>query len=260
MTNPNQNQDKNNSRVEGGPNDPNDINLDFDHGAETTTEMGEENQVTLVDPRAKCKFFFLAVIYLFWVVALVLTIAFIAESGGVDHSTAEAWNVVAAWYLAIFVWGWLLLNQLRILVIAALAPAQARTIFAAEQEERRKGGATGGGEAGRQERGFSFVTCALIPPMAVEIALDVLYVVDIKSRPEQYLTRGGGSVAVPSILAAKAPEKKAKEVEMVSVPEKPATATDKKGEVARGPPQAQRPLEGDDLVRRQAELLQGQEL
>ena len=141
--------------------------------------------MTLVDPHSKFKFFFLAVIYLFWVAALVLTVAYIAESGGVNHSTAEAWKVVAAWYLAIFVWGWLVLNQLRILVIAALAPAQARTIFASEQEERRKGGATAG-EARRQERGFSFVTCALIPPMAVEIALDLLYVVDIKSRPELY--------------------------------------------------------------------------
>ena len=88
--------------------------------------------MTLVDPHSKFKFFFLAVIYLFWVAALVLTVAYIAESGGVKLSTAEAWKVVAAWYLAIFVWGWLVLNQLRILVIAALAPAQARTIFASE--------------------------------------------------------------------------------------------------------------------------------
>ena len=43
VTNPNQKQDLTNSRIEGGPNDPNDINLDFDHGAETTTEMGDEN-------------------------------------------------------------------------------------------------------------------------------------------------------------------------------------------------------------------------
>lgn len=139
VTNPNQKLDVSNSRIEGGPTEHNDINLDFDHGAETTTEMGDENRVTLVDPHAKCKFFFLTLIYLFWVAALVLTVAYIAESGGVNHSTAEAWKVVAAWYLAIFAWGWLVLNQLRILVIAALAPAQARTIFAAEQEERRKG-------------------------------------------------------------------------------------------------------------------------
>ena len=98
------------------------------------------------------------------------------------------------------------------------------------------------------------MTCALIPPVAVETALDVLYVVDIKSRPEQYLPRGGGT-----ILASKAPEKEAKEVELASVPEKAAAATGSKGEAARSPPQAQRSLEGDDLVRRQAELLQGQE-
>lgn len=76
------------------------------------------------------------------------------------------------------------------------------------------------------------MTCALIPPMAVEIALDVLYVVDIKSRPEQYLPRGGGPVAVP-ILASKAPDKEAKGVEMVRVPEKPVAATDSKGEVSK---------------------------
>ena len=46
---------------------------------------------------------------------------------------------------------------------------------------------------------------------------------------------------------------------MVRIPEKPVAATDSKGEVSKTI-QAQRSLEGDDLVRRQAELLQGQEL
>lgn len=109
------------------------------------------------------------------------------------------------WYFAVFVWGFLV-NELRIGMITLLAPIRAKTIFDRREilmEDIAKAkqaiiDAKNGEERQEKENELlvkeatmdrfdtsywtkcSFATFALIPPESVEIALDVIYTVDIK--------------------------------------------------------------------------------
>lgn len=51
-----------------------------------------------------------------------------------EFDTDEVWQVVIAWYLSIFVFGFFGINEIRILLISLVAPSQARKIFAKEKE------------------------------------------------------------------------------------------------------------------------------
>lgn len=107
--------------------------MDFDHGGETTTEMGGEDRATLMEPCVNFKIFFLVLIYIFWAFAISLSVAFMlfthetGESDGfktyLELTADEAWLVVITWYLATFGWGWLILNEMRIFLISLLAPS-----------------------------------------------------------------------------------------------------------------------------------------
>ena len=175
---------------------PQDIDLDFEHGGETTTEQGEEQRATLMEPCINCKKFFLILIYVFWAFALGLSIAFMfftTEKEGEDEeegfntylelTTEEAWYVVVSWYLAIFGWGWLGLNEIRIILCSLLAPIQAKKIKNRNSNENQK---TPSKILKSHEEPLSCVTCALIPRQSVEISLDVLYFIDIIENPDDY--------------------------------------------------------------------------
>ena len=92
-----------------------------------------------MEPCVNCKIFFLLLIYVFWAFAISLSVAFMffthetGEEEGfksyLELTAEEAWYVVVAWYLATFGWGWLVFNELRILLISLLAPSQAKIIF-----------------------------------------------------------------------------------------------------------------------------------
>ena len=150
-----------------------------------------------MEPCVNCKIFFLLLIYLFWAFALALSISFMSftheteeEEGGfrtyLELTAEEAWYVVVSWYLSTFGWGWLVLNELRILLISLLAPMQARTTFdrAADREKRPLTRTLQS-----HEEPLSCVTCALIPPQSVEITLDALYIIDIGKNPAKYTTQ-----------------------------------------------------------------------
>lgn len=149
---------------------PQDINLDFDHGGETETETGEESRATLMEPCVNCKIFFLILIYLFWAFAVALSISFMTFTTEVDEGDGfrtyleltpdQAWNVVIAWWLSTFGWGWLVFNEIRIFLISLLAPSQAKTIFDRAQSNKRALTKT----FKSHEEPLSCVTCALIPP------------------------------------------------------------------------------------------------
>lgn len=95
--------------------------------------MGDGDRATLMEPWVNLKIFFLIVIYLFWAFSMSLSVAFMffthetGESEGfrsyLELTADEAWLVVVAWYLATFGWGWLVFNELRILLISLLAPS-----------------------------------------------------------------------------------------------------------------------------------------
>ena len=140
------------------------------------------------------KKFFLLLIYVFWAFALGLSIAFMffateleEEDDGfstyLELTPGEAWYVVVSWYLAIFGWGWLGLNEIRIMLCSVLAPIQAKKIKNRNSNESQR---TSGRILKSSEEPLSCVTCALIPRQSVEISLDVLYFIDIKENPDDY--------------------------------------------------------------------------
>ena len=91
-----------------------------------------------MEPCVNCKIFFLLLIYLFWAFAIALSISFMnfthetEEEEGfrtyLELTAEEAWYVVISWYLSIFGWGWLVFNEIRIILTSLLAPSQAKII------------------------------------------------------------------------------------------------------------------------------------
>lgn len=187
---------------------PSDVNLDFDH-SDTPTESDDQGQAALMDTRMKCKKCFVIFIYLIWLVAIAISVLVVIIVGekeiGVDFIDSEfvdleddqAWQLVSVWYLAIFGFGWLGLNELRIILVSLLAPGHARGIFLKEQKTKQENiSFTPTGEIEKPPRGCSCLTCLLIPPQSVEISLDALYMIDVKANPGQYdtnpvTTKGG---------------------------------------------------------------------
>ena len=81
------------------------------------------------------------------------------------------------WYLAVFVWGWLLIFEIRILLISLIAPRLASHIFAEEQRERN-------------HFDISRLNCCtrlFIPSYSLTTCLDILYLIDIKKNPDKYM-------------------------------------------------------------------------
>ena len=156
------------------------------------------------------KNFFIVLVYSLWLVTVFLSLVitlFVGERLEVSISDStkyyieltedEALQVVYVWYLALLGWGWLFLNELRILVISAHASSLAQRIFIKEQKEKTAAKETEKGEAyiqhnkekltkTRDKDRSNCMTWFLIPPHSIETCLDILYLLDIKKSPEAY--------------------------------------------------------------------------
>ena len=86
-------------------------------------------------------------------------------------SEEDARDFVYTWYCAIFFWGYLIYNGLRIYIISLLAPNQAQYENKKQQEENIDGCC-----------GWGRCSCSqvlFIPRESVEIGLDILAVIDM---------------------------------------------------------------------------------
>ena len=81
------------------------------------------------------------------------------------------------WYLSIFVWGWLLIFEIRVLLISLFAPKLASRIFAEEQKEKKPF------DTGK----LNCCTRLFIPSYSLITCLDILYLIDIKKNPGNYM-------------------------------------------------------------------------
>lgn len=107
------------------------INLEFDHAGEMSTEGDVEPTAALVFERACCKSVLIVVLYVFYLAALSILISFIPflhelnEEEGyktyMELSEKEALMMVGTWYLSIFAFGWIVLNMIRVVLIAKFA-------------------------------------------------------------------------------------------------------------------------------------------
>ena len=90
----------------------------------------------------------------------------------------QATEFVFSWFMSIFVWG-TLLNEVRILIISLIAPINGQALYDKQMELMGDPDALQKFHRGWCEQA-SCTTCCLIPPEAVQIALDVIFTVDIK--------------------------------------------------------------------------------
>jgi hypothetical protein len=158
-----------------------DLDLDLDHAGEQTTDAGEEPTAALI---AKCrglKAFLMFLIYLFWLGTLfgfITFVPFLHEINEEDEiktylemSEHEAFAMMGTWYLAIFGFGWIVLNFIRIVIMAKFGPSQAtkiKLVFDALELEQP-------GKIHEQTVPNNFFTMILIPKESVEVALDILF-------------------------------------------------------------------------------------
>ncbi len=114
------------------------INLEFDHAGEMSTDGDVEPTAALVMERECCKSFFIFVVYVFYLATLVALISFIPWLHELNEeeeyktymelSEKEALLMVGTWYLSIFAFGWIVINEIRIVLIAKFAPAEALVV------------------------------------------------------------------------------------------------------------------------------------
>lgn len=167
--------------------------MDFDHGGDTSTQQEEDKLETFVNTNLKRKRCFIATVYIFWIFVLALAFAFLPymseleESSGFESylelSNDEAWLLVSAWYIAVFVFGWLLFNVLRIVLISIIAPRNARSTFS--QIRSRAGNKPTSSITVRDSR-CRCLTWAFVPYNVQESALEAVYLLEIKRNPSEF--------------------------------------------------------------------------
>ena len=117
-------------------------------GAESKREYAEEkkeekemeSRPALFDKYLQLKCVCIVFIFILWIITICVTY-FLADYSGsnedfekgdlytfVELTEDEANEFVMCWYLAIFVWGFLI-NELRIVIISLLAPIKAQNFF-----------------------------------------------------------------------------------------------------------------------------------
>ena len=164
----------------------------------------------LFDRWLQLKLVLIVLFYMIWIAALVASYYLSLYSGKtgetsyietfVELTPDEANEFVLCWYLAIFVWG-IIINELRIVIISLMAPIRGQALFERQHELwKNLKDAEARNEpleiaaAIKAERSFqtdfcakaSFATCCLIPPEAVEIALDCIFTMDIVKNGPSY--------------------------------------------------------------------------
>lgn len=88
---------------------------------------------------------FIGMVYLLWIFTFCFLVYVIIHSGHTHEDTSsmkyrvrlnrdKAREIVKCWYFAIFVWGWLCLNFLRVSIIGYLAPINAQGEFELEKQ------------------------------------------------------------------------------------------------------------------------------
>lgn len=142
-----------------------------------------------------CKRAFIVIVYTFWFVAMALCTSFVAflhETNEehkfmtfVELSEHDAFFLVGTWYCAVVIGGWGILNLLRLGFIAVVAPGKARAAFAKDRAEAKEGRRTPGDIIKPQDPN-SCMTKAIIPVSAVEIALDILFLIEIVEHPNEF--------------------------------------------------------------------------
>jgi len=159
-------------------------NLAVDTEGDLKTSTGdEEKEIHFIDMYLQLKLIFIISLFIFWMFTVFLSILYVvysAQDAGEDTnptqqalqmSEQEAYDFVKTWYMAIFLWGWLIYNGLRIYIISLLAPNQAKYEF----DNQKAGDADGCCGLGR----CSCSQLLFIPRESVEIGLDVYCVMDI---------------------------------------------------------------------------------
>ena len=161
-----------------------------------------DHQPVLFDRWLHLKCVLVFFMFVFWAFAIVANIM-LADFSGTDSdfnkgyiytfaelTVPEAQEFVECWFLATFVFS-TLINFIRIIVIALLAPIRAHQLFEKEQkiQEKRGNDKEPSKEFKKEFEEFhkkslcnnaSCQTCCFIPPESVEIALDVLYTIKIE--------------------------------------------------------------------------------
>ena len=186
---------------------------------DTEVKMNEyEHLPVLFDRWLQLKCILIFFIFVFWVTAIVVTY-YLGDYAGTDAdfdkgdlytfvelTVPNAREFVMCWYLSIFIWG-TLINEIRIFVIALLAPIRAQELFErAERIQNLRSNPDKERNWQKEWKDFhrktmfskaSFKTCCLIPPESVEIALDCLYTIEIvKDGP--YIFEGEGKTDNPA--------------------------------------------------------------
>ena len=116
-----------------------------------------------------CKKFFICLVYIFWFFALVLCASFlpwlreIEESNGyktyLELTEDDARYMVVTWWLTIFGFGWIGLNELRLVIVTKIATGEATKLHTDKKRTATE----------------NCCTSVLIPLESIEIALDIKY-------------------------------------------------------------------------------------
>ena len=97
-------------------------------------------KTALIDQYYLIKALFMILLYIFFFATVGLSLYFWLHSGQASTDTdimaafvelddEEAMELVLTWYLAIFVWGWLVFNNVRVWLISFFAPNVAHDEF-----------------------------------------------------------------------------------------------------------------------------------
>lgn len=91
------------------------------------------------------KLVFIISLFVFWFFTVAISIVFVifsAQTVDEESSTKmlemtekDATDFVKTWYLAVFLWGYVIFNGLRVYLVSLLAPNQAKYEFEKEHEE-----------------------------------------------------------------------------------------------------------------------------
>ena len=151
-----------------------------------TTEATPPRRALTVEKCMYCKKTLLVLVYIFYFLALGVCISwtrFLAEIHEsnpymtyIELNEDQSWELCLMWFLAIFGFGWVGFNCLRLCLAACVAKRRARELFEAWKIKVKEDPNEIGKRINVKNRCSKF----FYPESAVEIALDMLFIIWIK--------------------------------------------------------------------------------
>ena len=172
---------------------PQDIDLDMRaNDSQMTTEATPSRRALTVEKCMYCKKTLLVLVYIFFVLALGVCVswtAFLHELHEphpymtyIELDEHQCWKLFYMWFLATFGFGYVGVNSVRLFFAAAVAKRRANDLFEAWKIRVKEDT----NEIGKREDVSNNCTKIFIPESAVEIALDMLFVLRIFEKPEDF--------------------------------------------------------------------------